>query len=210
MSLCIDLPFGNVCGGHSLSWYPSGVGKSTLFRIIAGLVPSWEGQVSLCGMKQSSYQDMSAWRKQVLYVPQTIVDIPGSPKTLLETITEFKVWNAVEMDAPSLSDMSETVKRLIEEWGLDKIPLESEWKELSGGESQQMLLAIALASRPKVILLDESTSALDMATKVKVEKSIETYCQREGMISIWITHDQAQQERLSLGLQEGNGMRTVV
>ena len=188
---------------------PSGIGKSTLFRIIAGLVPSWEGEVTLCGMKQSSYHDMSLWRKQVLYVPQTKVDIPGSPKTLLETITEFRVWNTVEVDSPSFNDMFETVQNLIMEWGLEKTLLESEWKELSGGESQRMLLAIALASRPKVILLDESTSALDMATKIKVEKIIGTYCKREGMVAIWITHDAAQQKRLAEGLQEGGSVSSV-
>ena len=115
----------------------------------------------------------------------------------------------MEIGAPSLNDMCDTVQSLIQEWGLDKFLLESEWKELSGGESQRMLLAIALASRPKVMLLDESTSALDLKTKIKVEKSIETYCKRERMVAIWITHDEAQQKRLESGLQDGKGVPNV-
>lgn len=146
----------------------------------------------------------------MLYVPQTKVDMVGSPKDLIATISEFRVWKMSEMDAPILQDMIDEVEYLIEVWGVRRMLLESEWKELSGGESQRVLLAIALASRPEVILLDESTSALDLATKHKIETSIHDYCEEKGMIAIWITHDQGQQRRIAQRVHEGSSDATIV
>lgn len=169
-----------------------------MLRIIAGLTPPEDGEIFLCGRAQSSFEDMTIWRKQVLYVPQTKIDFPGSPMSLLKKITSFQVWKREIMNLPSISNMIKDVKELIHGWGMDLVKLYSEWKILSGGESQRILLGIALASRPKVILLDESTSALDLATKVKVEKSIETYSTMHKMSVIWITHDQSQQGRMQM------------
>lgn len=174
------------------------MGKSTLLRLIAGLTPYSEGEVSLCGKSQSSFEDMSIWRKQVLYVPQTKVEIPGSPRQLLRRISSFQVWKSKVIASPSLDLMTKDVERLVDEFEAEATLLDSEWKSLSGGESQRILLAMALASRPKVILLDESVSGLDFGTKVKVEKSIEDECQKHSMCAIWITHDRSQQERLHL------------
>jgi ABC-type glutathione transport system ATPase component len=168
------------------------------------LAPAWEGDISLCGKSQASYEDMAVWRKQVLYVPQTKIDIPGTPTSLLENISSFKAWKNADVNAPSSAQMTKDVEALTQKWEIAPKLLDSEWRILSGGECQRILLAIALASQPMVILLDESTSALDMETKVKVEKSIEDYCRKKGMVAIWITHDHGQQGRIKM-----NGSRDV-
>ena len=63
-----------------------------------------------------------------------------------------------------------------------------------------MLVAISLASlvEGSVVLLDESTSALDFDTKLKVEKSVGEYCTRLGAAAIWISHDPGQKDRMNL------------
>jgi len=68
--------------------------------------------------------------------------------------------------------MMTDTRRLLRDWGMNTSLLDSEWTVLSGGESQRMLVAISLASlvEDSVVLLDESTSALDFVTKLKVEK----------------------------------------
>eukprot|EP00934_Nitzschia_sp_Nitz4_P005244 Nitzschia sp. Nitz4//scaffold63_size106090//99706//101733//NITZ4_004417-RA/size106090-augustus-gene-0.164-mRNA-1//1//CDS//3329556056//5234//frame0 len=192
--LFTDLSFEACAGGTVLVNGPSGVGKSTLLRILAGLTIPDQGSIGLNGTYLSKKVDMPMWRKQVLYVPQTKVDIPGTPKQLIAKITTFKAWSRVE--APTYSDVKSTTVKLVREWGMNSSLLESEWKELSGGESQRVLVAISLATRPKVILLDESTSALDVQAKLRVERSVEEFCSKSDMCAIWITHDQGQKERV--------------
>lgn len=70
--------------------------------------------------------------------------------------------------------------------------LEQSWSELSGGESQRALLSIALALKPKILLADESTSALPNDMKLKVELELK----RSGVTIIMISHDQEQINRL--------------
>jgi putative ABC transport system permease protein len=193
-----NLRFQMDVGGTALVDGPSGVGKSTLLRILAGLAQSKEGKVLLCGRSQSSYKDMPSWRKQVRYVPQTKVDIPGTPSDLLKKIASFQVWKREDSTAPPYADMKATTRELIKNWGMKASLLDSEWKSLSGGESQRTLVALALASRPKVIMLDESTSALDFDSKVRVEKSVAKFCKEHGMCAIWITHDKGQQDRMQM------------
>jgi ABC-type iron transport system FetAB ATPase subunit len=75
-------------------------------------------------------------------------------------------------------------------------PLEREWKTLSGGESQRMLLAIAIASGGKVLLLDEATSGLDDATQRIVEESVVEYVKMYDAAVLWVTHSEDIVERL--------------
>jgi ABC-type iron transport system FetAB ATPase subunit len=194
-----NLSFQLCTGATALVSGPSGVGKSSLLRIIAGLLEADIGKITLFGKSQRYYYNMSLWRKQVRYVPQTKVDIPGSPYDLMERISSFKAWKTeTGGTAPSHSEMMLATKELVRNWGMSTSLLESEWKTLSGGESQRILVAISLTSLPPggVILLDESTSALDIASKLKVEKTVEEYCNKKNVVALWISHDEAQQERM--------------
>ena len=84
----------------------------------------------------------------------------------------------------------------IRRWGMDLECLDKEWSILSGGESQRILMAIALASRPKILLFDESTSALDYDSKLAVEESIKDFVEdHEGGV-LWVSHDGQQAERM--------------
>jgi len=74
--------------------------------------------------------------------------------------------------------------------------LDKEWKTLSGGESQRMLLAIAMASRATILLLDEATSGLDNEMEKLVEKSVVEYATKNGAVVLWVTHSDDIAERL--------------
>ena len=82
----------------------------------------------------------------------------------------------------------------IEAWGIQtpQLKLNQPWSKLSGGESQRVLLAIALSTRPKLLLLDEATSALDVNTRIMVELSLKS----SGCAMILITHDEDQIDRV--------------
>jgi ABC-type iron transport system FetAB ATPase subunit len=92
-----------------------------------------------------------------------------------------------------------------EEWGLNRAALTKQWKELSGGESQRVVLAIALSSKPKVLLLDEVTSALDHQTKICVEQTILNAAASSMLTVLWVTHDADQENRMrNMGVQLQN------
>ena len=96
----------------------------------------------------------------------------------------------------SVSVLRADTKDLLQEWGLGASALDMEWNKLSGGEAQRVYLAVAVASRPAVLIMDESTSALDVVSKQKVERSIERLAAEQGMVVLWITHDEEQMERM--------------
>eukprot|EP00539_Tryblionella_compressa_P010620 CAMPEP_0178799794 /NCGR_PEP_ID=MMETSP0745-20121128/12486_1 /TAXON_ID=913974 /ORGANISM="Nitzschia punctata, Strain CCMP561" /LENGTH=572 /DNA_ID=CAMNT_0020458551 /DNA_START=23 /DNA_END=1741 /DNA_ORIENTATION=- len=186
-------------GGVALISGRSGVGKSSLLRVLAGLEDVESDKISLCGKSREQYSSMALWRKQVRYVPQTKVDIPGSPAAFMSKIASFQSWKSpAGAKSPSYSEMTLSTRELMLEWGMNTSLLDSEWKTLSGGESQRILVAISLSSLPNggVVLLDESTSALDEESKLKVEKSVEGYCATKKIVAIWISHDPGQQGRM--------------
>ena len=208
----------------------SGVGKSTFLRLVAGLEPLMAGTssrhhppgsiqlhvmnndnidshcngASTTDTTTTTYDSQlskTLWRRQVRYVTQTKVDMPGTPHEFIQRITSFHVTKKTELPASvnpaSASALATEVRDLVRAWGMESSCLETGWSTLSGGEAQRVLVAIAMASRPRVLLLDESTSALDVDSKLLVEQSVLHYCRTYGMSVLWITHDRDQMERLA-------------
>jgi ABC-type iron transport system FetAB ATPase subunit len=175
---------------------PSGVGKTQLLRLIAGLSPmdNDAGDLLLEGLSRNEFQSPSQWRRQIRYVSQYKVDIPGTPEQFIQRVSSCHSWKYHDM--PTFQDIVSSSSGLIKGWGLDATYLEKEWKVLSGGESQRVYLAIAIASRPRVLLLDESTSALDFNSKILVEESVEAAAKESGISVLWITHDEDQVKRM--------------
>jgi putative ABC transport system permease protein len=173
---------------------PSGGGKSQLLRLVAGLSPMNSGEVLLNGMSKSDFGNPAQWRRQVRYVSQYKVDIPGTPRQFIKQVSSFHSWRKQCM--PSSDEIIATCCRLIQKWGMESSFLDSEWKLLSGGEAQRVQVSIAIASRPRVLLLDESTSALDLDSKTRVEDSVELAASEFGCSVLWITHDEVQVQRM--------------
>jgi ABC-type iron transport system FetAB ATPase subunit len=187
-----NISFQVAAGEIALVSGPSGVGKSQLLRTVAGLSPTDEGDIQLTGTNRHS--DPIEWRKQVRYVTQYKVDVPGTPCDFIQRVTSFQSWKKLK---GAKEDMLTTTRELVQAWGLEAACLEKEWALLSGGEAQRVIVALALASRPKALLFDESTSSLDMESKLRVEGSVESFAEKHGISVLWITHDQEQAERMS-------------
>lgn len=180
---------------------PSGSGKTQLLKTIARLVPHKSGQMLLRGRSCSTIK-ATDWRRQVRYVSQQKIDIPGTPLDYITKLTSFRSWmQQCDTTTPSLVHCSadefrrETIQYCIQ-FGIEEECLAREWKFLSGGEAQRIHLAMALASRPQLLLLDESTSALDAGTKYKVEDCIRQEVTIRDMAVVWISHDEEQIQRL--------------
>jgi ATP-binding cassette, subfamily B, bacterial len=147
----------------------TGAGKSTLLRLLAGLDRPVTGRVRL-GAAELSRIDPRERAEAVAFVPQGSTLVSGSVAEVLRLAapdaTDEELWRALR--AAGAEDVAEGAGGLqgrVGDRGLS----------LSGGQRQRMALAIAVLRRPRVLLLDDPTSALDSETEVRVLQSIRTY-----------------------------------
>ena len=178
----------------------SGTGKSTLLRGVAGLTPLDDGRLSLgkatWETNFATHAFAANWRRQIRYVVQAKVDIPGTPADLMVNMHSFQSW---QYSKQHQTQFQEQIQHYLKEWGFvaPETALKQEWSQLSGGEAQRILIAISLASRPRYILFDESTSSLDKQSKIAVEASVKEFVNQGQGGVVWISHDEDQTQRLS-------------
>ena len=183
-----------VLSGVSLSIAPGervgvigrvGSGKSTLLRLLAGLYRPREGQIFLDGVDMSAIEPADQ-RATIALVGQDARLFHGSLK------------ENVAIAAPGVDD--ESLLKVAEETGVVAIaaahphgfdrPIGERGDTVSGGQRQAVALARALLARPKLLLLDEPTSAMDQATETEMLATIRRAAD-EGMGLIIATHRQA-------------------
>lgn len=214
--LCTDLHATLTKGEIGIVRGPSGSGKSTLMRVLSGLTEADSGDAFVAGLVDnlllsdckngSTRKDMVRWRSEVRYVTQYKVDIPGTPRDFIDRVNRFRSYST-HMG----TDMIHATIAYLEEWGMETSTinpasmesenehspfLDKEWKSLSGGESQRMLLAIALSTKPRILLLDECTSGLDSKMEQRVENSLIDYVNGSGAAILWVTHSEDIANRL--------------
>lgn len=119
--------------------------------------------------------------------------LPGTPNDFIQKIHTFHTWSKNQ----DIKEFQQDVLEYLSQWGLGSDVLRKPWTAISGGEHQRVSLALALASKPQVLLLDESTSALDRDRKMQVEHDVIVAAETNGMGVIFITHDEEQTQRLS-------------
>ncbi|KAJ3417368.1 hypothetical protein HDV05_004833 [Chytridiales sp. JEL 0842] len=163
---------------------PSGSGKSTLLKCIAQLIPYDSGKI-LLGEKSPADIGIPEWRSQIQYVPQRPPALPGTtPEEFIKTMSQFGAQRKRQ-------NVTRDPIEIGLDWGLSEDLWTKNFNQLSGGELQRIVLAIAVSREPLVLLLDEPTSALDHATTLKVERTL------KSMNCIWVTHSPEQEARVS-------------
>lgn len=144
----------------------TGAGKTTLVNLISGLYTPTEGQV-LLDNKEISGWDTTALRQYIGTVPQKAVLFRGTIRDNLlwgrEDATDDQLWEALK-----LAQADEIVRS---KDGLDT-SVEQGGRNFSGGQRQRLTIARALVRRPKILILDDSASALDYATDARLRQSI--------------------------------------
>lgn len=179
---------------------PNGVGKSTLFRCVLGLLSGYTGQVLVDGADSRSFTVREAAR-HIAYIPQSS-----------HPIFNYSVFDIVLMGRTSgLSTFRSPKKQDAElcRWALEKvgIPHLSDrcFHRLSGGEQQLVLIARALVQKAPILMLDEPTASLDFGNQLLVLEQCRNLA-REGYTVIQTTHNPEQSYQYSdriLTLQQG-------
>nr|WP_225620507.1 ABC transporter ATP-binding protein [Enterococcus lactis] len=158
---------------------PSGCGKTTILRIIAGFTEATEGDIYFEGKRLN---DLPANKRQVNTVFQDYALFPH--------MNVFdNVAFGLKIKKMSKSDIEKKVKdalRMVQLPGYEK----REISEMSGGQRQRVAIARAIVNEPKVLLLDEPLSALDLKLRTDMQYELRDLQQRLGITFIFVTHDQ--------------------
>ena len=148
----------------------TGSGKSTLVSLIPRLYDATEGAVEVLGRDVRAWQ-LKQLRQVVGMVPQQAMLVSGTIRSNLiwrdAKATDDDLWRALE-----LAQASEFVRTLAD--GLDA-PVEAGGKNFSGGQRQRLTIARALVGAPKLLILDDSASALDYKTDAALRVALASY-----------------------------------
>ena len=145
----------------------TGSGKTSVVNLIPRFYDATQGNVLVFG-KPVKEQDMESLRSQIAVVPQKAVLFAG-------TIRENMKWGKEDatdeeiMEALTIAQAAEVVQK--KEGGLNDF-VEQGGKNLSGGQRQRLTIARALVRKPRILILDDSASALDFATDAALRKAI--------------------------------------
>jgi len=158
---------------------PSGCGKTSLLRMIAGFEDVTEGEISLFG---DQIANLPPHKRPINTVFQNYALFPHM--SILQN-----VMFGLEMKGANKADAAKRATEMLELVQLDQFA-QRKPAQLSGGQQQRVALARALAPQPKVLLLDEPLSALDLKLRQEMRFELKEIQQKTGITFIFVTHDQ--------------------
>lgn len=160
---------------------PSGAGKTTVLNMLGGMDSCDEGQILVDGQKINEYK-----QKQLITYRRYDIGFVFQFYNLIQNLTAKE---NVEL-ASQICKEPLDAEKILTEVGLGE-RLYNFPAQLSGGEQQRVAIARALAKKPKLLLCDEPTGALDYTTGKSILKLLQDTCRQNGMTVIVITHNLA-------------------
>lgn len=167
----------------------SGSGKSTLARVIVGLETADAGTVRIAGTPVRPTTSRRALHERAKLVQMVFQDPQGSLNRSLPvsaTINEMLLAHRPDLDR---AGRRARTLELFAEVGLTERHADAKPEALSGGQKQRVAIARALAAEPRVIVLDEAVSALDITTQVEILTLLDGVRRETGVALLMITHD---------------------
>lgn len=159
----------------------NGAGKSTMLKCFNRIIDPEAGSISLDG-EEIRRMSMREVAKRIAFVAQTV---PSTQMTVHDMVMlgrkPYMQWGFTEND-------HQIVHEAMERLGLTEMRGRF-LNELSGGERQKVMLARALAQKPKLLLLDEPTSSLDLKNQYQVLQTVKDICHETGIAAIMVIHD---------------------
>lgn len=178
-----DISFTIAAGQHHALLGPSGCGKSTMLRLLAGLDQPNAGRILIDGalVSDSAKCLVAPHERQLAMVFQDLAlwpDLSALGNVMLG-MSQLKLTRADRRAKALLSLGACSIEHLA-----SRKP-----SQVSVGQQQRIALARALAVRPKLLLLDEPFSGLDIVIKAKLFDEIQTHCANFGITLLLVTHD---------------------
>ncbi len=158
---------------------PSGTGKTTLLDLLLGLLRPHQGTIRIDGVPLEEI-DLLAWRRMVGYAPQDLTLLHVSLRENIR-LGDPSVDDRTIEEALEIAEAREFVMRLPQ--GLDT-PVGAKGHRFSGGQRQRISLARALVARPRLLVLDEVTSALDPAVERRICDNLRALRHRFTILSV--------------------------
>lgn len=161
---------------------PNGVGKTTLFRTVLGLIPRLGGSVFIDGADMASLSDKER-ALLVGYVPQA--HTPPFAFSARDVVA-MGCLAGKGLFASVAADDYRAADDIMEDLGIEGLG-ERSYTQLSGGERQMVLIARALAQRPRFLMMDEPTASLDFGNQVQVLSAVKRLA-GQGIGILMTTH----------------------
>jgi ATP-binding cassette subfamily C protein len=175
----LKVPFGEITALYG----PSGTGKTTVADMVAGLVMPENRSVLVDGVPMKDI-DIAHWRRQIGYVPQEVFlfhDTVRNNIALGRNLSDADIQDALDK-AGALNFVGKLAN------GLDTVVGEH-GRMLSGGQRQRLMIARAIVIRPRLLILDESTTGLDRETERGIMESIVNM--KKEMAILAVSHQEA-------------------
>lgn len=163
---------------------PNGGGKTTLIKIILGLLQPTSGTISLFGKDRHDFKE----KYRIGYVPQRITQAEkGFPATVFEVVRTGRIARLGFFERFTKDD-TDAVERAMEISGIARYR-DTLIGNLSGGERQRVFIARALASQPDVLILDEPTVGVDIGAQKTFYDFLSSLNKDHNITIIFISHD---------------------
>ncbi|WP_345970108.1 MULTISPECIES: metal ABC transporter ATP-binding protein [Sulfurimonas] len=163
---------------------PNGGGKTTLVRLLLGLQKPTSGRISLFGEPQKQFRQWA----QVGYVPQQVTQTDRLFPGTVEEIVRMGRISGLGWDKRWHENDHRIVERAMERMEVTGLR-QKLVGELSGGQRQRVMIARALASEPKVLILDEPNTGVDQPSQQRFYALLRQLNREERLTILFVTHD---------------------
>lgn len=170
----------------------SGCGKSTLAKMLTGLLPASSGEIILFGQPLAAARRREAGKK-IQYIFQDAISSLNPRKTVSESLQA----PLVHLHALPTAQRLQRVREMLALVNLREECLSRYPHAFSGGQAQRIGICRALLATPKILVLDEPVSALDVSVQAQVLNLLETLKERLSLTYLLISHDLAVVESVS-------------
>jgi len=159
----------------------SGSGKSTILRTIAGLVPTWSGEMTVAGETLGPKRSKSFYSKVQMVFQDPYASL--HPRQTVDRVL------SEAMGLHGVQNIDTRIGQLLDDVGLGpgfrfRFP-----HQLSGGQRQRVAIARALACNPSILLLDEPTSALDVSVQAEILNLLADLRRHHKLTYLMVSHD---------------------